>query len=197
MFARLNAGRFAVHVLVLLGLFVIPWPGVARTYGAAFRMLSNTLLGSFGSQGIVRFEKPDVESAEWDGVMRFQPRDGGRSWHVKYHSRRWGYLPTVTLIALILATPVSWSRRVRAFGFGLALIHLFIALRVEVSLLESYLRLTSKSGPGAFRTIAEAVRIALSQVLTTNFVVPCIIWVAVLFRKEDWVYDDTAPEPVA
>ena len=53
---------------------------------------------------------------------------------LKTSSRMMGYAPTVVIIALFLATPTTWRRRAFGLLWGLLLIHLFIAVRLSLTL---------------------------------------------------------------
>ena len=53
---------------------------------------------------------------------------------LKTSSRMMGYAPTVVIIALFLATPTTWQRRGWGLLWGLLLVHLFIAVRLSLTI---------------------------------------------------------------
>lgn len=187
MLARRDTTRFAVRVFILLGLMIAPWPGVARAYEAVFRTVCNTVLGSLGSHGMVEFRREENANTAWDGVIIFRPLSRMAGWDRGYDSRLWGYLPTVTLIALVMASPISWSRRWRALALALALVHLFIALRIEATVLDSFVAISDRSSSWLGRAAMTVAQHALAASGVTSIVVPAGIWILVVFRREDWI----------
>ncbi len=180
-----TARRFALRLLLVYGLLIIPWPGLKSGYGSLFRTCSNGLFQAVGLRSIVELRAPAKEHAAWDVEMHMKnPRKPGR-WHVEYSSRGWGYLPMAAIVALIVATPLAWSRRWMALAAGLVLVHLFIALRIAVVFLYGMywggaIRLSS--------AVAKAAEIALhgfSNSPVATFVVPVVIWLLVTFRRSD------------
>ena len=100
-----------------------------------------------------------------------------------------GYLAMVEVIALILATPIPWLRRCKALAWGMLLVHAFIWLRIEITLLhwfsgDSPLALY-KPGPFWSKLLASVFEL-ISVSPTSTFVVPIFIWILVSFRKSDF-----------
>jgi hypothetical protein len=96
-------------------------------------------------------------------------------------SSRSAYWPTAMLIALLLATPLSWSRKGWALLWGLLLIHAFIALRLTLTLLAGGFAVPDKAyalfHPGAFwQRVLTGGQNVLSDNPTVSFVVPVFIW---------------------
>lgn len=100
-------------------------------------------------------------------------------------SRPIGYWPTAFIVALTLTTPWVWRRRIWVFVWGLAAVHVFMAVRLSVFLLK-----------GGFADSAKRFRLfecsefwfgklkSIDEILNddpgTNFIAPLIIWFAVL-----------------
>ena len=85
------------------------------------------------------------------------------------------------LIALVVATPLSWSRRGWALLWGLLLTHVFIALRLTLTLAAGGFAVPDKAyalfHPGAFwQRILTGGQNVLSDNPTVSFVVPVFIW---------------------
>lgn len=53
---------------------------------------------------------------------------------LKTSSRMMGYAPTMVIIALFVATPTTWRRRGWGLLWGLLLVHLFIAVRLSLTI---------------------------------------------------------------
>jgi len=180
-----TALRFALRLLVVYGLLIAPWPGLKSGYGSLFRTCGNKLIQASGLRDMVEFRPPTVHQAAWDVEMHMKNPKTRESWHVEFRSHGWGYLPTAAIVALIVATPLAWSRRWMALIAGLVLVQLFIALRVAVLLL------FGMYWGGAIHLSevqAKAAEIALegfSNSPVATFIVPVVIWLLVTFRRSD------------
>ena len=133
----------------------------------------------------MEFRPPAEEHADWDVEIKIKnPNQPGR-WNVEYGSYNCAYLPTAAIFALILATPLPWSRRWLAMTLGFVLVHLFIALRVAVVPL--YVMYVG----GAIQRSEAQVRVAgvvlegFANSPVATFVVPVVIWLLVTFRRSD------------
>ena len=180
-----TARRFALRLLLVYGLLIIPWPGLKSGYGSLFRTSGNGLLHAFGFRGIVELRPPAEEHAAWDIEMHMKNLKTRERWHVEYSSRGWGYLPTAAIVALILATPLAWSRRWIALAAGLVLVHLFIATRIAAVILYGMyyggaIKLSEMQAKAA-----EVVLHGFANSPVTTFVVPVVIWLLVTFRRSD------------
>lgn len=96
-------------------------------------------------------------------------------------SSRLAYWPTAMLMALVLATPLSWSRKGWALLWGLLLIHAFVALRLTLTLSAGGFAVPDKAyalfHPGAFwQRVLSGARTVLSDNPTVSFVAPVFIW---------------------
>ena len=180
-----TALRFALRLLLVYGLLITPWSGLKSGYGSLFRASGNGLLKAFGFRGIVELGSPAQEHAAWDVEMHMRNPGKPQRWHGEYSSRGWGYLPTAAVVALIVATPLAWSRRWMALAAGLALVHIFIALRIAAAVLYGMywggaIRLSMVEAKAA-----EVVLHGFSNSPVTTFVVPVVIWLLVTFRRSD------------
>ena len=87
---------------------------------------------------------------------------------LKTSSRMMGYAPTVVILALFVATPTVWRRRLWGALWGLLVIHLFIAVRLSLTL--------AKDGYAAAKAYA--------------LFHPSEFWYGVLERVEEVVVDN-------
>ena len=102
-------------------------------------------------------------------------------------SSRSAYWPTAMLIALVLATQLSWSRRGWALLWGLLLIHPFIALRLTLTVTAGGFAVPDKVyalfQPSEFwQRVLNGGRSIISDNPTVSFVVPAFIWFLVALR---------------
>lgn len=186
--ARTLAGFF-VRFLVVFVLLMVPWPGLGAAYATFFRVSGNFLFSTFGSDGRVRFLPVANPEKERDTEVVLVNRGTGAEMRLAGGSRLQGYKPTAFVLALILATPIPWSRRWRAVVWGLMLVNVYVALRVGIFLLAAY------SGDGAVALftpgpVCRPVLDFLLWVVVVSFagwlILPLPIWALVTFRRSDW-----------
>lgn len=99
-----------------------------------------------------------------------------------------GYVPTALFLALLLPTPIPATRKRRALLLGLALVQLFVALRVAVLAVDVLARPTPAAlfhpGPRLLDAITFTSQMITSEVFP-SYLVPIVIWALVSFRAED------------
>ena len=97
-------------------------------------------------------------------------------------------MSSATLAGLILATPIPWPRRGRAFFWGMILLHAFVALRLATLIIYGFTLDTPGplALPDAFwgRTL-RAVILTFSVGQGLSYIVPILIWMLVSLRRED------------
>ncbi|MEE9294158.1 MAG: hypothetical protein V3W34_04215 [Phycisphaerae bacterium] len=197
---RLVGGFFARFVVYFL-LLMFAWQGVAKPYGAYFRFFANTVFGKFGTHGEVRFEpiEGEISSVEADTQLLFKNRRTGAEAANRGRSGFTGYQPTAFVIALILSTPIRWSRRLKSLGWGLLLVHAFIGLRILILLLGAF----SNPVLGLFElgAVGEKALGFADWVLVKSFAgsyaMPVGIWFLATFRRSDWAVVFKAPSKTA
>jgi len=198
---RRPVAYFAVVFTVAYALLAIPWPGWQAAYSSAYRRAANALFDPFGVHvlneagetvklGRVAFRpaaKPDRSSDTdiWTRLRR--SRDVGAALH---SPRLTGYVPTVEFIALALATPAAWRRRMVGLAAGLVIMHGFIYARLWIALMFYF---STPDAPWqmyefsdtAF-TVLELLNGTINVAPVTSFVAPAIVWLILLFRPGDW-----------
>lgn len=134
------AGKYLLRTILVYVLFMLPWPGLEEDYARVFRRSGSAVFQAIGldAELLVR-EKTSRNSADTYLVLR-NPRllrSDGRSVTGKFSasSRYQFYHPTVFLLALLLPTPIAWSRKARALVWGVVFLALFLALRIVCKIL--------------------------------------------------------------
>jgi hypothetical protein len=128
---------FAAKFVVLFALLAIPWRWLGSAYALGFSLVSTVALEAV------------VDASEFS--VRFAPAkaDGdptpGNEWGVRFtgvsvatgvqtttavEARELGYLPPATLLAIVLASPLSWRRRRAIFLWGSLVLGLRLALAI-------------------------------------------------------------------
>lgn len=175
---------FFAKLLLCYGLLIVPWPGWKDAFAAGFQACGNALFHSVGNGGTARFqpmsEGPNREDTE---IVLRGPRGGGR---IRYSAWVAGYMPAATFLALLLATPLPWRRRLTVVLPGLLLIGGFALLRVALPLWRAF------DGPAlgalALNEFWKIVMWALHSVArqtSVSYIVPVFVWMLLLVRKRD------------
>jgi len=176
-----------------------PWPAVEVFYGRLFVTCGNGLIdaaggdsGLLGTTGAAKLEADYDGDPQHDvrvGVLNFR-NQGKNGWfnRKRTSSRHLGYMPTVTLVALVLATPMAWRRKLWALLWGLLFVHAFILVRFGFVLLEAFhgdrthcLFQLNPPWSGIFVLLFDIVAV----VPATTYLVTLVIWVVVSFRGDN------------
>lgn len=193
---------FVLRFALVYAALTLAWPLARPVYRSLFCALGNTLFGSVhGGDGAVEFRPQDTrEELDVEVVLTKHGPPPVRA-RAENKSRVVGYLPTISLIAFVLATPIPWKRRRRALLLGLLLVTLFVALRMGIPLVRDFSRSDAlrvyELGSLSRRILGIGER-ALLAAPASSFVVPVLIWVLVAFRRQDWeLLAEPAADPAA
>jgi hypothetical protein len=104
------------------------------------------------------------------------------------NTRYRGYIPTVLLISLVLASPVPWKRRLFALIAGLILITAFIMLKQWIHLVFicqqiEWLKMDDFSARQ--KSITEFVYLNYINTIGPSLFVTVVVWLVVTFRIDD------------
>ena len=216
MFPPRTLGRFFLVVVILYAAFMAPWPGVRSGYLYLFRTFGDVVFARFWfwPDAGVRFLnleslKPgDVApgaqdmraSGVFDTTMELRSRRApGKIGYLRTTGRYVGYVPTAVFLALGLAAPLPWLRRLRGLLWGLLLVHAFIALRLTLSLTANGFAAAKDYAlfhPSPFwRSALTGVESIFSEDPTVSFVVPVLIWFVVFTPRSLWPRPATEAVP--
>jgi len=192
---RVLAG-FCLRLIVGYMVLAAPWPGLAAVYSRIFATCFDYMTygvfeddGLFGTDAMVRL----YPIADDDWTHDLQLVIGNRSTKAltdrpRASSRHLGYVPAIVLLCLVLATPLSRSRRLSALLWGELWVHVFIAIRVGLALAYAFHGdhpyCVYSLGPVAARALFLAYDVVSAEPVI-SYVVPVLIWVTTAFRGED------------
>jgi hypothetical protein len=182
--------RFFLVFLAVYAVLAIPWPPVRSGYRVFYCWLGNLAFGSLGETGSVRFVPWDEAHKAYDvKLVLTNARSPGDLGEMHNHSVHIGYYPTVIIVALVLATPVSWRwRRLRALLWCLFWVQVFVVLRMAIPIVRELSKPTALQvfhpGPMALRILLQA-DIVFVKAPASFFVVPMVIWILATFRRGD------------
>ncbi len=182
---RKRIAGFVLRFALAYGALVLAWPLLAPAYRPLYCFQGNLLF-----QGDARAQFQARGEDELDIQIRLtSPKRPGSQGVMRNDSRYVGYLPTISLIALILATPIPWKRRRKALLAGLLLVSVFVSLRMALPVVrefskESALQIYELGGFGTW--VLGVAQRSLLRAPASWFVVPILIWIVVAFRRQDW-----------
>ncbi len=180
--------RFALG----FGLLILPWPGWNGIYGRYFRAIGRIVFAENSGRRILRFEPAPDARPPLDTSIAIANRDQldatgrGPVRILSLDTRGVGWVPTALLLALVLASPVSWPRRLSALPGGLLLVHGFIFFSVAAYIWNESTGLALLSLSPFWKTVAGDLEEILITQIGASFVVPALIWIVVTFRREDF-----------
>ena len=177
--------------VVLYTLLLLPQLNANRYYAAYFCSVGNFLFEDFPRGGFVNF-KTQTEKGGNDIALFLSRADWMEGTKIKgvtanKASDRIGYLITAFFVALTLATPISWKRKLIAVVVGIVIVTTFVMLKMYIIILNSY---TLVDWFGLYQEPTEKARIqfwyehfAASATYGYSFVV--VVWLALVIRKKD------------
>ena len=181
---------FVLRFAFIYGLFIIPWPGWSAAYSGAFDAVGNVVFAHDSGARFVHFEtfRQTRGLASIDTRIVLGNRDQadstgkGPAQMLGFDTRSICLMPTALTVALILATPIPWPRRLLALAGGLVLIHLFILFTVWVYLWNESTKVDLVSLSLFWKQIADGLEYTFVTQMGISFTAPVLIWIAVTFR---------------
>jgi len=139
----LRAAALALALALLLG----SWPAPKAAYASLFYVHGSPVLQWLTGRPVrVEASRPDPAS-EVDSVLQgYTPGRVQPVFRARFSLMRVGYWPSMALLALLLATPMRWPRRVVALPLGLLLLDAVTLGRLAVEVHYAYYELAH--GPG-------------------------------------------------
>jgi len=191
-------GRFALAY----GLLIAPWPGFNEIYGRYFRALGELVFAQETGLRLLHFEAvPEASRHGLDTRIVLANREqldrtgSGPVRYLELDTRGVGWVPTALILALVLATPLSWRRRGWALLWGLLAVHGLILFSVTTYIWSSSTELSLVMLAPFWRHTVEGLEETLITQMGAGFVAPVLIWALVTLRKKDLVVWRGGPGP--
>ncbi len=203
----------AIYTVLVILISVLSFD---KPYAATFRQINNTLFGKLGNGGVVVFEeyeeKIKQQKNNFDNKSKHDTKiiivnkekalreakaakargesNVSKDYFQSLTINSWniGGLPTLFVLALILATPILWKQKLWAVLWGFLLINVFILLKMWVLLVyeaNQHQQLDIFNLGGFSQNMLNSINIIFSF-LGFNLIVAILIWVLVSFRKDTW-----------
>ncbi|MBI3260393.1 MAG: hypothetical protein HYZ54_13120 [Ignavibacteriae bacterium] len=170
--------------------------GLGEGYSSYFRGFGNLLFSSHWDNVKISFVQKNSQQttlAQGHRTTNITVRINNHAYHytnglpvlgeLGVNSHLQGYLPTALLLALFIATPINWKRRLKALGIGIFILHLFIAALLWVVIV-GY---TETNGIGIYRfgdtakgIITWIMQITLVNQIGISFMMPLLLWMGII-----------------
>lgn len=184
--------RFIVIFSITYIVLLLPQSGIDRKYENFFRNMGNKLFGNFGKEGVLMLKEEYGEG--YDTRIYLSKKsllDKNNDYKAEIfpiNSRRIGYISTAFLFALIVATRLTWKRKLFAIIIGLALVTAYAMLKLRVLILHFY---TLTKTTGLYQSPDEKKSIEFwsdffARPNTPVYYFVIIVWIAVSFSKKDF-----------
>jgi len=173
-------------VAVLYGALLVPWPGVMSGYRKATAWISNIFQRRI-ADGRITFEVMDTPTLDKDMSVLVQNITTGSKAKMSVNARR-SYLPVALAVALIVAAPIPWQRKLIALALGLVLMGAYVQFTFWLKIVH----LLSEPKFGAMQ-LAEMTRkflmvlIRLSMSPVLPYIVSVVVFGLVTVRRDDLV----------
>jgi hypothetical protein len=174
-------GFFARFLLIFVVLLLL-WSPFGNAYGRIFRAAGNGLV-SAESRSRVWFEQPEKPDDHHDvQVVVGNPKKHAKR-STPISSYRHGYMPTAFLLALTLATPVAWLRRLWFVLWALLWVTFYVA--IKLALLPIAYGGDDPIGAWTFPGVLRWVFWVVGASSVGWTVVPLLVWAILTFRVAD------------
>jgi hypothetical protein len=182
---------FLLRFAVVFGLLIAPWPGWNEGYAQYFRAFGQWAFSQDDGRRMVVFTANEPPGSTLDTRLSLGNRElldaSGRGLikRTEINTRSIGWVPTALTIALVMATPVPWLRRILALGAGLVLVHVFIFFSLQTWIWNNSPDVSLLTLSHFWKAVADELAYAFMNQLGISFTVPVLIWVLVTFKRQD------------
>jgi len=177
---------FCVRFLILFGLALVPWPRLPAACGGYFRAVGQWVFDSKTGPRSLGFEPREAHDTRIVIINRklMQPDGSGPVRNLEVDSFDFTWRPVSLLLALILASPVSWPRRAWALAVGGVCLQGFLLFVLGFAIWNQSSEVALVTFSPFWKQAAENISHVLVGQL--NIAAPFLIWLVVTFRREDF-----------
>jgi hypothetical protein len=186
MLPRKTIALFCVRFLVFFGLALVPWPRLPAVCSGYFRAVGQWVFDSKTGPRSLEFEPREAHDTRIVIINRklMQPDGSGPVRNLDLDSFDFTWRPVSLLLALILASPVSWPRRAWALAVGGVCLQAFQLFVLGFALWKQSSEVALVTLSPFWKQAAENIAHVLVGQL--NIAAPFLIWLMVTFRREDF-----------
>jgi hypothetical protein len=182
---------FFLKLVLFCGILAAPFSYYDEVYGNFFRACGKKIFEHFRDDGFVLFAEgktKDITEVVIGNYNVRNPDNTAKAFQFEVNTRYLGYLPTILFISLVLASPVSWRRRLVALLIGLTLVTIAVMFKQWIELLavsnkHEWLKLINFS-PGKLKLLGYAYN-GVSRAASAMLYFVVALWLLVTFRIDD------------
>lgn len=182
---------FIIKAAVIYILLAAPVSFFDDVYGKIYRKCATTLFHRFHGKGFAQFTEGEYKAiirVNVGNLDQVRKNNTAPTTYGYLNIRYLGYLPTILLITLILASPVTWKRKAMALILGLLLLNAIIIMEQWLHLMFLSIRATWLNLVYFSETKKNIINLAYNYLVRmqgiSRFLV-VLIWLLVTFRKAD------------
>jgi hypothetical protein len=181
-------GGFAFRFALIFILLAWPWQGLRNVFRACFREQARWLIDVWlpdKSSRVENFSDPRFPNLDTMLVVaeRRDLEPIGSSQQVLFDSSTQGWIPLAMLTALCIATPLPWSKRLKALVAGTVVIEIIVAATVVVGV--SFILVSANSAIPCPQLLIFANHL-LGENIWFSFVPPFLLWALWLAWGGHW-----------
>ncbi len=183
---------FLLKAAIFYALLSAPFSFYDKVYGKLYRQVAGYVFHHIRDNGFVMFRELDDPATTHVLIGSYalvRPDKTTETLERFVNTRYLGYIPTILLISLVLASPVPWKRMLIALAAGLLLVTLLVLFKQWIALLwhcenNKWLNLTNFTGARQHLFMFLYGIVCASSSTLLYFVVA--IWLLVTFRLDDF-----------
>jgi hypothetical protein len=181
-----------LRALLLVGVLLVPWPGLGHAFGAAFAATSNAVFfrAPIGRVAVEAAPLPAVTSGPavagltpWHVVLTMRSVQTGAATRSALNSRALAYVPFAVVVALCIAVPPRRGARALATALGLAFVgaYVFVGTVAALAIVLADPRIQAVSLGGFEQRLVESVFAATAE---ASLAAPVALWLLARYVTE-------------
>ncbi|MFA7345639.1 MAG: hypothetical protein WC003_15175 [Terrimicrobiaceae bacterium] len=182
--------RFPGIFAVIFAVLILPWLRLGEGDTPVFRTVGTWCFSRDEGQREVTFlESPDKSTRptyariEIANRSRLKPDGSGLVRNVDFDARGFGWNPVALLIALVLASPLPWKRRLTALCWGLFWIQFVVMIFLAYIIWNESSEIGLVTMSPFWKNIASAWQHHF--IAQFSLAAPVVVWLLVTFRAGD------------
>lgn len=182
--------KFVATFVVIFCVLMLPWFGLAEGYANVFRAMGTWCFShDEGRREVTFMDSPDqslrptfmrIEIANGDLL---KPDGSGPVRNLDFDMRGLGWKSTALLVALVLATPLPWKRRLAALGWGILWVQLIVMGFLAFAIWNESSEIGLVTMSPFWKSLASEWQ--YNFIAQFSLAAPVVVWLLVTFRLGD------------
>lgn len=183
---------FAGKFLALYLLLAIPWPFITQSYRDLGKNVGQALFNSQNSSREISFDMGKNPQRPFDARITIvnpailQPDGSGPVRNLDFDTRGVCWSPFALLIALVVASPVSWKRRWQALAISLPLLFILNLGLLNFCIWDESSEINLVTLTPFWKEVASTLRLLIPACF--SLAAPLTFWLVSTLRQQDFVH---------